>query len=312
MGKLDSISSNPTMRQYAQGAAQSAIQPVADFLAPPVDVGEATGKYKVYTEKNRFHIPDSKRAIGGPATRLSFEASDATYNCDPHALDFPVDKLEQLEASSLENMLQEGARAIAEAAALEHEKTVIDVALASVGAGDDLNASEGSTVDLVDEIDQRILTVLKAARYGSIMGIGVLFGTEAFRRFKNHNKVRGRFNAGKRASQLINPTIDEASGLFIGTPDIRVSYMVHDTAGPGETDSISFLLDAAVIVFARMASPTRRDPSFMKTFRLAGEWMRPGSYVTEDGRSEVASFDWSEDVVVTNSGAAARVNLNAS
>ena len=42
MGKLDSISSNPTMRQYAQGAAQSAIQPVADFLAPPVDVGEAT------------------------------------------------------------------------------------------------------------------------------------------------------------------------------------------------------------------------------------------------------------------------------
>ena len=105
MGKLDSISANPMIRNYAQGAAQSAIQPVADFISPPADVATSTGQYKVYTEKNRFHIPNTIRAVGGPANILSFEASDQTYNCTPHALDFPVDNLEQLEASQLENML---------------------------------------------------------------------------------------------------------------------------------------------------------------------------------------------------------------
>jgi hypothetical protein len=62
-----------------------------------------------------------------------------------------------------------------------------------------------------------------------------------------------------------------------------------------------------VLVFARKDAPTRRDPSFMKTFRLMNKFMVPGSYMRDDGRVEVAKFDWSEDVQVTN---AACVRLN--
>lgn len=317
MGRLSNISSNPTIQQYAQGAAQSAVQPVADFLAPPVEVATSVGQYKKYTEKNRFHIPDTLRSLGGRATELKFNAEDQTYSCKPRAIDYPVDNLEQLETRALENMLMEGAQAVAEVAALSHEKDVIDAALDSVGDGTDLNASEASTVDLVDKLDEQIIEVLKAAKYGSLMGIGVLFGATAFRRFKNHNKVRGRFNAGSgsgRSASLsqINPTIDDVMSLLIGNPQARISFMVHDTAGPGETESMSFLLDSAVLVFARLASPTRRDPSFMKTFRLAGQWMVPGSYSRDDGRVEVAKFDWSEDVKVTNSAACKRLNFNNS
>ena len=47
----------------------------------------------------------------------------------------------------------------------------------------------------------------------------------------------------------------------------------------------------------------------MKTFRLAGAWMGPGTYTSEDGRSEVAKYDWSHDVNVTNTTAATRLNL---
>jgi hypothetical protein len=86
--------------------------------------------------------------------------------------------------------------------------------------------------------------------------------------------------------------------------------MVYDTAPEGKAESVSFLLDAAVLVFARRSNPTRRDPSFMKTFRLAGQYMVPGSYVREDGRVEVAKFDWSEDVKVTNALAAVRLNIS--
>jgi hypothetical protein len=312
------------MRQFALGAAQSAIQPVADFLAPPVQVPTSVGKYKSYTEKNRFHIPSTLRAIGGRATEIRFEASDETYNCQPHALDYPIDNLEQLEARSLENMLQEGATAIAEVAGLSHEKTVIDAALAAAGAGTDVNATT-STTDLVDLIDIEIANVILAAKYGSLMGVGIIMGTQAFRRLKNHPLVRARFTVGTGTNRgngrsggnqggaaSINPSVDDLRGLFMGNPDTMVSFMCYDDNGPGEAADMKFLLENGVLIFARSPSPTRRDPSFMKTFRLANEWMKPGSYSRDDGRVEVAKFDWSEDVKVTNSAAVKRLNFNAS
>jgi hypothetical protein len=42
----------------------------------------------------------------------------------------------------------------------------------------------------------------------------------------------------------------------------------------------------------------------MKTFRLMGNYMVPGSYLRDDGRVEVAKFDWSEAIAITNSTAA--------
>jgi hypothetical protein len=314
MSRLSDISASPTLREFAQGAAQSSIMPVADFLAPTVEVATSTGRYKVYTEKNRFHIPDTLRTLGGRASELRFEATDATYNCEPHALDYPVDNLEQLEADGLENMLREGAVAVAEVSALAHEKTVIDAALAAVGAG--TAKVWNSAADPVADVDDAILTVIKAAKYGSLMGVGVLFGAAAWKIFKNQEKIRGRFVVGNGTQRgrlgLAVPTEDSAGQMFIGTPNVRTSYMIYDTAEEGKDESISFLLDSTVLVFARKDAPTRRDPSFMKTFRLMNQFMVPGSYARDDGRVEVAKFDWSEDVKVSNSAACIRLNISAS
>ncbi len=317
MSRLSDISASPTLREFAQGAAQSSIMPVADFLAPTVQVATSVGRFKSYTEKNRFHIPDTLRTMGGRAAELRFDATDATYNCEPHALDYPVDNLEQLEADGLENMLREGAVAVAEVSALSHEKAVIDAALTAVGAG--TAKSWADAADPIADIDDAILSVIKAAKYGSLMGVGVLFGATAWKIFKNQTKVRGRFvvgngagmGAGNGALGLAVPTEQSAGQMFIGTPEIRTSYMIYDSAPEGKSESISFLLDSAVLVFARKESPSRRDPSFMKTFRLMDRFMVPGSYMRDDGRVEVAKFDWSEDVKVTNSAACIRLNASA-
>ena len=85
--------------------------------------------------------------------------------------------------------------------------------------------------------------------------------------------------------------------------------MIYDMAAEGVAANINFLLDTAVLVFARKDAPTRRDPSFMKTFRLMNQFMVPGSYMRDDGRVGVAKFDWSEDVKVTNSTACVRLNI---
>ena len=311
MSRLSDLSASPVLREFAQGAAQSAIMPVADFLAPTVEVPTSVGRYKKYTEKDRFRIPSTLRSIGGRATELRFEVSDETFNCEPHALDYPVDNLEKLESEDLENALREGAVAVAEVAALSHEKSVIDAAMNAAGAG--TAKVWGASADPVADVDSAILDVIKAAKYGSLMGVGVLFGASAWCLFKNQDKVRGRFvigNGGK-GGNLAVPTEDNAGQLFVGTPQVRTSYMVFDNAAPGVAEDVKFLLDTTVLVFARRPNPTRRDPSFMKSFRLMGKYMVPSSYMRDDGRVEVAKFDWSEDVRVTNSAAIKRLNVSA-
>lgn len=311
MSRLSDIAAKPTLQQYAQGAAQSALQPVADFIAPTVDVPVAVGYFKQYTEKNRFRIPNTRRALGGRAVELGWDAADATYNCAAHALDFPVDMVET--DASMEYALQEGAGMIAEVAGLAHEKTVIDKAIASVGAGTDKNWGSGGT-NPIDDVDTAVIAVLKACKYGSLMGVRLLFGALAWQQFKNNSNVTGKFIVGnpKTAGKVAIPTLEAVGELFLGVPDVRASFAVYDTAAEGVAESISFMLERAVLVFAAKSSPTRRDPSFMKTFRLAGRWMVPGTYQRDDGRVEVAKFDWSEDVQVTNSSAAVRLNGNAS
>lgn len=310
MSILSDLCANPTLQQYAQGAAQEAVNPIADFLAPVIPVSVPTGKYKVYTEKDRFQIPDARRAMGGPATQVRFEASDATFSCTPRAYDYPVDNLEQLASEALENHLMEGARAIAEMAALSHEKNVIDAALAAAGSGTTISCA---ATDPIAALDSAILSVLKAARYGSLMGVGVVVGATAFLNIKNAAKVNARFVTGVRATGAVNGSLTEEllSSILLGNPDVRTSFMVYDSANVGQTSSINFVLDSDVLVFARKANPTRRDPSFMKTFRLADKYMVPGSYMSPDQRCEIAKFDWSEAIVVTNTSAVSRLTINA-
>lgn len=303
MSKLASVSANPILVEYSQGAAQSATSSLADFLAPTVPVATSVGRFKKYTVKSRFRIPDTRRAVGGRATQIGFSAEDENYNCAPHALDFPVDNLEQIEADGLMNLMQEGADICSQVGALAHEKTVIDLALATLGSGTAL--SIGASDDIVAQIDTNVLDVIKAAKMGAFMNVGVVFGAGAWRVAKNHASVRGRLiSGGKR--DIANVTLEDFGNLLISKCDSRVSLMCYDDAPEGIAEDIKFVLDGDIIVFARTAQPTRFDPSFMKTFRLRNQWMKPGTYLRDDGRVEVAKFDWSEDVQATNSSAGVR------
>jgi hypothetical protein len=303
MSKLASVSSDPILVEYSQGAAQTATSAVADFLAPTVPVATSVGRFKRYTAKSRFRIPDTRRAVGGRATQIGFSADDGNYNCAPHALDFPVDILEQAEAEGMMNILQEGADICSQVGALAHEKTVVDEALAALGAGTALNIGGGD--DIVAQLDANVLSVIKSAKMGAFMNVGVIFGAGAWRVAKNHASVRGRLLANGK-NVLSNVSLDDFGSMLISKCESRVSLMCYDDAPEGLDEDIEFVLDGDIIVFARVAQPTRFDPSFMKTFRLRNQWMKPGTYTRDDGRAEVAKFDWSEDVQVTNSDAGIR------
>jgi len=296
-----------TLREYAQGSAKQNIQPVADFIAPGVDVARPTGYFKKYDDKHRFRIPDTRRSFGGPATQLGFGADDASYNCTPNALDFALDADEL--GDQFDQDFKDASDNVSEVAGLSHEKKVLDLAVANAGTATALAWTGTSATDPIANLDSVIKAVMLAAKSGSGMGIGLIFGVSAWLNFKNSDKVRGKFVVGAGArtgasgAAFAIPTEEMIGQLLLGNPETMVSYMCYDSAPEGKSASMSFILDNQILVFARQANPTRRDPSFMKTFRLRGRWMVPGVYARPDGRGQVVKMDWSEDVQVTNSAA---------
>jgi hypothetical protein len=308
MSRLSTLSSDPELTAYAQGTARQNISAIASFIAPEVPVASQVGHFKRFDDKHRFKVPDVRRALRGRATTLEWDVSDATYNCEPRAIDVPVDKLEGIEIGSAMDAIKEGADDAAEVAGLAHEKLVIDTALAAAGAGTNSNFTSGS-VDPIAVLDAAILAVSKAAKVSNLMDIGIVMGPTAFLRFKGNANVKAAKSGGGKTVAI---ELADVSKLLIGNPEVRMSTMLYDTAADGLAQSIDFLMDTGILIFIRKANPTRRDPSFMKTFRLRNSILKPRIYERDDGRVDVAAFDWSEDVEVTNSAAITRINATNS
>jgi len=297
-----SLTFGQNLIEYSQGAAMNAAAPLASFIAPPVNVSATTGKFKHYDEKHRFCVPDSDRAEGGRATVVSFSATDKNFNTGDHAYDFPVD-IGKYTGADFDAVFKEGADTIAQFASLSHERKVINLALAAAGAGTPTVWSGDSQIDPIPVINAKIRLLLLNAAYGSAMTLGMVFGCNAWMKFSQNKYVAGKFVVGAGGNGGVSfaiPTEDNASQLFLGNPRLKTSMLVLDSAPAGKAKNMSFLLDDDVLLFTRLDSPTRFDPSFMKTFRQSGQWMKPGTYTRDDGRVEVAKFDWSEDTQVCN------------
>ena len=318
MSRLSQLATSPLLQNFAVTASQSAIRPVGSFIAPICEVPDLTFRYKVYTENNRYRVPNTKRQPGARATVLGFSAADANLTLEPNALDFPIPNAEQLSDEALQYAIMEAQTCLADASALALENEIITIAKAAAIASPLTVTSDftSSAVDPVTVLDQQILSVMKASKNGA--AVKVLFGATKFQQFRDNPNVRGRFVTSNRGSGgksqtatgnvgVVSPTIDDVSSLLITNPECEMSMMVIDTSAPGEASSISFLLDTVCIVFAANATPNRMDPSFMKTFARMGGFFQAGSYTTEDQRDQVLKMDWTTLPVVTNTAAVAAV-----
>ncbi|MFA6962439.1 MAG: hypothetical protein WC205_16915 [Opitutaceae bacterium] len=304
--KLSVLSGRPTIREYAQGAAQEATSELATFIAPPVEVSKHTGKYKVYDEETRFKIPETMRGLGGEATIIRFDQDDENYDCSPHAIDSPLDNIE-IEEEEGEALLMETADEVAALAGLSHEKRVIDTAVANAPVIAEKGDWTDDAKDPVAELNDTIINIMKAAGYGSMMQVGIVLPPSALVVFFANAKVKGYFPG----IEAIAPTLENFKKLLISADKTftKVSWLSYDAAPKGKAKDKKFFLEDKLLAFARLDKPTRRDPSFMKTFRVRGRWMMPGTYPRTDGRGEVVKMDWSEQVLLTNAAASEQYNI---
>lgn len=300
---------NGRLTNYAYGLSQDLTSALADFLAPQVVVSASIGQYKKYDEKNAFQIYETARAIGGPATRIKFEATDPTYNCKPQALEIPVDDSER-DAAGDEAVAQQALdeskiSTLLSSSTISHEDKVLTAIKAGVSAVGSVGVwSDPAANNPIKEIDAQIKAIAVAA---GILPNRIAFGIGAWNYFRNHDKVIARF---PNAAQ-VGVTKEQASGLFLNpSMQIAIGVLSKDSAKWGNTKSTANVVGDEVFLFYAAPTPTIYDPSFAKTFvTRRGSVNSVRTYREEGSRSDIHAVDWSEDIQVISTALVKRITV---
>lgn len=295
-----------TLTNYARGVSQDRSSALADFLAPTVPVGAATGKFKSFDDKNAFQVVDTARAIGGEARRLEFLASDPDYNCTPQALEIAIDDHERELAGDADSELEQGkVDTLITSATVSFEDKVLAKIKAAVTAVGSRGDWSDATKDPVAQIDEQIEAISNDI---GMMPNRIVFGLGAWRVFRNHKLVTAR----QPGAQLIGLSTQQAAGMFLNpNMDIRIGVLSKDTAKIGAGKNATNIVGAEVFIFFGSASPTLYDASFAKTFRTRnGGVDTVRKYRADRNRSDILAVDWSEDIQVVSTACARRLTIS--
>jgi uncharacterized protein (DUF1697 family) len=300
---MSSSKYNVTLTNYARGLAQDISASLATFLAPEVVVAAATGQYKSFDDKNTFQVIDTSRAVGGPAKRLEFAASDPTYNCLPQALEIAIDDHERDEAGQNDPLRLEEAKTqtLVSSAITSHEAKVFGIVSALTASSNIALASD----DPIAKLDEQIEAL---ATDTGRMPNRLVIGLPLWNKLRNNAKVIARFPG----AASVGVTMSQFSSLLLNPSiDIRVGILAKDTAKLGAAKANVNIIGQQLVIFHASQSPTLYDPSFMKTFRLRRGGVDVVRMYREDSaRSDILAVDWSEDIRVTSSVCARKVTAS--
>lgn len=307
MSRSTTATVNQHLSTYAFGIAQDVSSSLAEFIAPTVPTGGASGQFKKYDEKNAFQIFDTGRGVGGPAKRMEMLATDPFFNCSPQALEIPIDDHERALAGENSSQLEEAKiKTVVTAAALSHENKVFAKIAAAVAATGSIGVwSNPANNDPIDDIDSQIEAIAIAT---GMMPNRIVFGLGAWRIFRKHSKVIAR----QPGADLIGLNVNQAAGMLLNPGmEIRIGLLSKDTAKIGAAKSATNIVGAEVYIFFNSDSPSIYDPSFAKTFATrAGGVDQVRQYREEGNRSDIYAIDWTEDIQVVSNSLVRRITLS--
>jgi hypothetical protein len=298
---------NVYLSNYASGLSQDRSKSLANFIAPVVSVGIASGQFKKYSSKNDFQILDTSRAIGGSRKRIEFAATDPFFNCVPQGLETTIDDYERrLAGDTGVTQLQESKiRNLVGAAATSHEKKVFDIVKAGKAATGSVGVWSNAANDPVAEIDAQIEAI--ATETGR-MPNKIVFGLGAWRVFRNHALVKAR----QPGAELIGLTADQAVRMMLNPEmELRVGILSADSTKFGAGKNAVNIVGGEVFVFFGSDNPDQMDASFAKTF-ATNDSMIDGvrEYREDNAASDVYYVDWTEDIQVVAAECARRITLS--
>lgn len=302
MSRTTAASSNPMLTNYAQGLAQERTSALAEFLAPSVIVPATTGFFKKYDDKNPFQVLSTARAVGGPARRIEFDASDPQYNCKPNALEITIDDVER-GADDI-GIEQAKTAVLVNTAVISHENAVLTAIKAAVSAVAERGNWGNNDIDPIDQIDEQIEAIANGT---GMFPNRIALGLGAWRKLRANAKVKARVTGIKTGGFTLQ---DFAGALLNPSAEIRVGVLVKDAVNFPKEKSTSNIVGDECFIFYAGQSPSTYDPSFAKTFRGGtGGVDAVRLYRDDSARSDVLAVDWAVDIKVVATSCVRRLTI---
>lgn len=298
---------NTYLTNYASGLAQERKNSLANFIAPIVAVGAASGQYKKYSDKNDFQVLDTSRAIGGARKRIEFAATDPFFNCLPQGLETSIDDHERrLAGEDGQNSLQESRiKNLVGAAFRSHEKKVFEIVKDAKEATGGVGVWSNTANDPVAEIDAQILAI--AAATGMVPN-RIIFGIGAWHAFRNHPLVKSR----QPGAEVVGVSGDQAMRMMLNPQmEFRMGILSADSSKFGAAKNATNIVGAEVFIFYGSNEPDQMDSSFAKTFATTDSMIDSvRQYRQENAASDVYYVDWTEDIQVVAAECARRITIS--
>ena len=234
---------NVHLSNYAAGISQDRSKSLANFIAPVVGVGAASGQYKRYSSKNDFQVLDTSRAIGGSRRRIEFAATDPFFNCLPQGLETVVDDHERrLAGEGGDKKLEESrVKNLVGAALTSHEKKVFDIVKAAKAAEGGVGVWSNAANDPVAEVDAQILAI---ATETGMMANRIIFGLGAWAVFRNHALVKGR----QPGAEVVGVNGEQAMRMMLNPQmEFRIGIMSADATKFGAAKNAPNIVGAEVL-----------------------------------------------------------------
>lgn len=296
---------NEPLTSYAYGLMQDRLKvyELANVLCPIVQVGAATGTYKVYDDRNAFFAPDTARALGGARNRIQANASDGTYTCKPQALSIALDDYELSLAStrnSPADLAQLKIKTLLSQKATAYSKRVTDFVFANLTAVSDRGNWTNDTVDPLDQLDEQLDAL--SGDVGSTENIVVVMGVAEWRKLRANAKVKTRLGLSGGVALTEEKFL---SGLLFPVKLI-ISGVVATVTKAGQTTVTKSRTTAGYCVLTHtIPNPTTQDASAFKCFSTSSVLVDAvREYRDEDANSTVYPIDWDEAIVKTGSSCA--------
>ncbi len=285
---------NPTLTNFATGLAQDLRSALAEFLAPTVEVPSTIGQYKKFDDKNAFATYSTARAVGGAATRIEFDASDATFNAKPNALEITVDDAERDAAGDGDplHLDESKVKTLLTTAAISHEVTVVSKVINALAPVAGLGVWSSPDNDPVAELDSLIESI---ATETGMMPNRLAIGLPAWKAIRSHPLIRAR----QPGAELIGLTPAQFAAMLLNPQiEIRIGVLSRDLAKKGAAANKANIVGANVLPFIASATPSQFDPSFAKTFTGRRGGVTSVRTYRQEPFTDVHLVDWSEDIQV--------------
>lgn len=313
MGAIASAAMNQQLTAFAVGYMNSETMrdalALAERLAPIAPVPGSTGQYKIFNEGNGIIIEDTARALGGDPKRITFGATDGTYNCKPQALEVTVDEEERNQAGPdnavAQQLLDTGKiQALLNTTALSHTKAVTDLCEA-VTAEAGLGVWSNPDIDPVDQIDQVLDSMATACM--TRMNLKVTMSLTSWRIIRNHPKVKARTTG----VQVGGISLQQLESMLAIPAQCEAHAVVAATTKPGQTVAKARLAVGSVFIHISLPSPTVYDHSGFKTFTVGQRMVTDvRTWEPPNGLYRAHFTHWSRDIKQTSTLAFKRIAVS--